>query len=163
MNHFLEACVSWRTIEGLALKSTLVLVRREWPLLRRLHGDPKVVESEAATLLAFRVAETFGNSVSEHDKRLGRLLTPVSKYWVCKRAPNLAYEAMECHGGNGEIWCGATVWPLALLSHQTLPSFYALNKQVTSRMAQCPAFLDNPHSMPSGRDLGTSSASIFSA
>jgi alkylation response protein AidB-like acyl-CoA dehydrogenase len=38
--------------------------------------------------------------------------TPISyvharaRYWICKRAPGLVYEAMECHGGNGytEEW-----------------------------------------------------------
>src|SRR6185437_3505803 len=32
-----------------------------------------------------------------------RLLTPAIKYWVCKRAPPLVYEAMECIGGNGYV------------------------------------------------------------
>src|SRR6187200_1475433 len=32
-----------------------------------------------------------------------RLMTPVTKYWVCKTAPSLAYEAMECLGGNGYV------------------------------------------------------------
>ncbi len=30
-------------------------------------------------------------------------MTPVVKYWVCKIAPALLYEAMECLGGNGYI------------------------------------------------------------
>jgi putative acyl-CoA dehydrogenase len=32
---------------------------------------------------------------------LVRLVTAVGKYWICKRTPNLAYEAMECIGGSG--------------------------------------------------------------
>ena len=32
-----------------------------------------------------------------------RLLTPVVKYWICKSAPALIYEAMECLGGNGYV------------------------------------------------------------
>jgi putative acyl-CoA dehydrogenase len=31
------------------------------------------------------------------------LLTPVIKYWICKSAPALIYEAMECLGGNGYV------------------------------------------------------------
>jgi putative acyl-CoA dehydrogenase len=31
------------------------------------------------------------------------VMTPVTKYWVCKTAPNLVYEAMECMGGNGYV------------------------------------------------------------
>src|SRR6201996_9014669 len=33
----------------------------------------------------------------------GRILTPVAKYWNCKRAPLVAEEAIECIGGNGYI------------------------------------------------------------
>jgi putative acyl-CoA dehydrogenase len=32
-----------------------------------------------------------------------RLATAVAKYWVCKRAPNHAFEALECLGGNGYV------------------------------------------------------------
>ena len=32
-----------------------------------------------------------------------RLATAVSKYWVCKRAPNHAFESLECLGGNGYV------------------------------------------------------------
>src|SRR5689334_24174341 len=32
-----------------------------------------------------------------------RLLTPATKYWVCKSAPGFLYEAMECLGGNGYV------------------------------------------------------------
>ena len=39
-----------------------------------------------------------------------RLLTPVSKYWICKRGSALAQEAMECLGGNGYVEeCGEGV------------------------------------------------------
>ena len=37
---------------------------------------------------------------------VARLLTPVAKYWVCKRAPGFVYETMECHGGAGYIESG---------------------------------------------------------
>ena len=32
-----------------------------------------------------------------------RLATAVGKYWVCKRAPKHAAEALECLGGNGYV------------------------------------------------------------
>src|SRR5262249_56962513 len=32
-----------------------------------------------------------------------RLLTPAVKYWVCKSAPGVIGEAMECLGGNGYV------------------------------------------------------------
>jgi putative acyl-CoA dehydrogenase len=36
-----------------------------------------------------------------------RLLTPAVKYLICKAAPALVYEAMECLGGNGYVEEGA--------------------------------------------------------
>jgi putative acyl-CoA dehydrogenase len=32
-----------------------------------------------------------------------RVLTPVAKFWVCKRGSHFAQEAMECLGGNGYV------------------------------------------------------------
>jgi putative acyl-CoA dehydrogenase len=34
---------------------------------------------------------------------LVRLTTPIAKYWLCKRLPPVAVEAMECLGGNGYV------------------------------------------------------------
>jgi putative acyl-CoA dehydrogenase len=39
----------------------------------------------------------------EDDTALRRLGTAVAKYWVCKRYPGVAFEAMECLGGNGYV------------------------------------------------------------
>lgn len=58
------------------------------------------LESEAATLTSVRLAAAHDGE-SEHDRAFRRLATAVSKYWVCKRGPHHAYEAMECLGGNG--------------------------------------------------------------
>lgn len=59
------------------------------------------LESEAAMLTGLRLAQLFEAEASDHDIALRRLATPVSKYWVCKRGPHHAYEALECLGGNG--------------------------------------------------------------
>ncbi|XAW60913.1 acyl-CoA dehydrogenase family protein [Halomonas sp. Bachu 37] len=59
------------------------------------------LESEAALALTMRVARAMDNQDDEHEKLLSRLATPVGKYWVCKRTPNHAYEAMEVIGGSG--------------------------------------------------------------
>ena len=32
-----------------------------------------------------------------------RLITPIAKYWLCKRLTWFVAEAMECHGGNGYV------------------------------------------------------------
>ncbi len=59
------------------------------------------LESEAAMLTGLRLAQMFEAAASDRDIALRRLATPVSKYWVTKRGPQHAYEALECLGGNG--------------------------------------------------------------
>ncbi|MET0811511.1 MAG: acyl-CoA dehydrogenase family protein [Microbacterium sp.] len=59
------------------------------------------LESEAAMLTGLRVAQLFEAQATDRDVALRRLATPVSKYWVTKRGPHHAYEALECLGGNG--------------------------------------------------------------
>jgi putative acyl-CoA dehydrogenase len=39
----------------------------------------------------------------EEDAAFRRFATAVMKYWVCKRAPQHAGEALECLGGNGYV------------------------------------------------------------
>jgi putative acyl-CoA dehydrogenase len=34
---------------------------------------------------------------------MARLLTPMAKFWICKRGSHFAQEAMECLGGNGYV------------------------------------------------------------
>jgi putative acyl-CoA dehydrogenase len=58
------------------------------------------LEAEAATWTALRLAAGY-DSDDEQAVRFRRLATAVAKYWVCKRGPNHAYEALECLGGNG--------------------------------------------------------------
>jgi putative acyl-CoA dehydrogenase len=71
------------------------------PLMAQVLAD-MALDVEAATALAFRLARAFDDD-SEGDAAYRRLMTPVTKYWVCKAAPALAYEAMECLGGNGYV------------------------------------------------------------
>lgn len=75
------------------------------PLMRNVLAD-MALEVEAAIALALRLARAF----DEHDdasQHLRRLLTPAAKYWICKRGPELAAEAMEVMGGNGYVESGA--------------------------------------------------------
>lgn len=58
------------------------------------------LESEAATLTSMRLAAAH-DADDEGERAFRRLATAVAKYWVCKRGPQHAYEAMECLGGNG--------------------------------------------------------------
>ncbi|MEV1286322.1 acyl-CoA dehydrogenase family protein [Micromonospora sp. NPDC049679] len=70
------------------------------PVMTSVLAD-LALESEAATATAMRLARAHEAEADEQEQAFRRLATPVSKYWVCKRGPNHAYEAMECLGGNG--------------------------------------------------------------
>src|SRR5579863_24729 len=74
------------------------------PLMANVLAD-LVVESEAATLLSLRVAAAMDHAAAGDDAETAfrRLAVPVGKYWVCKRAPAHAAEALECLGGNGYV------------------------------------------------------------
>ena len=73
------------------------------PLMRNVLAD-LALESEAATALSIRLASAFDHKdKSEHEAVMARLLTPVAKFWVCKRGSVFAQEAMECLGGNGYV------------------------------------------------------------
>ncbi|MBS3805284.1 MAG: isovaleryl-CoA dehydrogenase [Oleiphilaceae bacterium] len=70
------------------------------PLMQNVLAD-LALESEAALAFTLRIARALDSQADDHERLLSRLATPVGKYWICKRAPNHAYEAMECLGGNG--------------------------------------------------------------
>jgi putative acyl-CoA dehydrogenase len=75
----------------------------EQPLMRNVLAD-LALEAEAASATAMRLARAYDEA--EHDPdaaRFARLATAVAKYYVCKRAPAHAYEALECLGGNGYV------------------------------------------------------------
>ena len=74
----------------------------EQPLMRNVLAD-LALESEAATALALRVARTIDRQDDPFEVLMRRVLTPVAKFWVCKRGAMLAQEAMECLGGNGYV------------------------------------------------------------
>ncbi len=60
------------------------------------------IEAEAATLLALRLARAYDDD-SEEALTFRRVVTPAAKFWICKRAPAFAAEAMEVLGGNGYV------------------------------------------------------------
>jgi putative acyl-CoA dehydrogenase len=72
------------------------------PLMANVLAD-LVLESEAATTVAMRLATALDRSGDEQEQAFRRLGLAVSKYWVCKRAPMHAAEALECFGGNGYV------------------------------------------------------------
>jgi putative acyl-CoA dehydrogenase len=75
----------------------------EHPLMANVLAD-LALETEAAMLLAFRLASAFDASKTDaREREMQRILTPVAKYWLCKRMTPVAVEAMECLGGNGYV------------------------------------------------------------
>jgi putative acyl-CoA dehydrogenase len=74
----------------------------EQPLMRNVLAD-LALESEAATVLAIRLARAFDRPDDAHEQIVSRLLTPIAKFWICKRGSAFAQEAMECLGGNGYV------------------------------------------------------------
>jgi putative acyl-CoA dehydrogenase len=69
------------------------------PLMTQVLAD-LCVESEAATATMMRLASAYDDPGQAVFRRLA---TAVAKYWVCKRGPGHAAEALECLGGNGYI------------------------------------------------------------
>jgi putative acyl-CoA dehydrogenase len=74
------------------------------PLMASVLAD-LVLESEAATALAIRLAGAADRTAraDASEAALLRLALPAAKYWVCKRTPIAAAEALECLGGNGYV------------------------------------------------------------
>lgn len=73
------------------------------PLMRNVLAD-LALESEAATVLVMRLARAYEESSrDEHERLFTRIVTPIAKYWICKRAPGFVAEALECLGGNGYV------------------------------------------------------------
>jgi putative acyl-CoA dehydrogenase len=71
------------------------------PLMTSVLAD-LALESEAAAVLTFRLARAYDED-TEEAAVFRRIVTPAAKFWICKRAPFLAVEAMEVLGGSGYI------------------------------------------------------------
>ena len=73
----------------------------EQPLMQAVLTD-LALETEAAMQLSFHLAHCY-----ESDDALSlawkRIMTPASKFWICKRAVELTGEMMEVFGGNGYV------------------------------------------------------------
>ena len=73
----------------------------EQPLMQAVLAD-LALETEAAMQLSFHLAHCY-----ERDDALSvawkRIMTPASKFWICKRAVELTGEMMEIFGGNGYV------------------------------------------------------------
>jgi len=83
-----------------SLRSAFGKVLNQQPLMQNVLAD-LVLESEGSLALTMRMARAMDHRDDPHEDALARLCTAVGKYWICKRTPNHAYEAMECIGGSG--------------------------------------------------------------
>jgi len=73
------------------------------PLMQRVLAD-MALDVAGAAALSFRLARSFDEAASNRtEASFARAMTAAVKYWVCKIAPGLLYEAMECLGGNGYV------------------------------------------------------------
>jgi len=80
------------------------------PLMRNVLAD-LCLESEATTALAMRLARAYDEAHADAEagedssdaQLFKRLATAVGKFWSCKRAPNHAFESLECLGGAGYV------------------------------------------------------------
>jgi putative acyl-CoA dehydrogenase len=72
------------------------------PLMQSVLTD-LALESEAATVLALRLARALDDPRDSLNQAYRRVLTPAAKFWVCKRGIEAVAECMEVWGGNGYI------------------------------------------------------------
>jgi putative acyl-CoA dehydrogenase len=73
------------------------------PLMQNVLAD-LCLESEAATVTAMRLARAYDRRASDaREAAFARIATALAKYWICKRGPGHAAEALECLGGNGYV------------------------------------------------------------
>ncbi|MFI9104005.1 acyl-CoA dehydrogenase family protein [Streptomyces fildesensis] len=93
-----------RAVHHTAHRSAFGAPLIDQPLMRNVLSD-LAVESEAATTVAFRLAGATDRAArgDASEESFRRLALAVTKYWVCKRGPVHAAEALECLGGNGYI------------------------------------------------------------
>lgn len=117
MRRALLEAVSWSK-ERVAFGKKVI----EHPLMTELLFD-MACEQRVSLLWVFRgvalMDKVEGGRATEGEKRTLRVLTPLLKYWLGKRAVAVASEGVEALGGNGYI----EDWPMArvLRDAQVLP------------------------------------------
>ena len=87
---------TWHARHRAAFGATLA----DQPAMTSVLAD-LAMESEASTVTAIRLARAHDEDADDQQRAFRRLATAVAKYWICKRGPHHAYEALECLGGNG--------------------------------------------------------------
>jgi putative acyl-CoA dehydrogenase len=94
----------------IALSQALNHIRHRSVFQRRLADQPSMratvadlaLELEAQVALVFRLCRASERAAADPaEAAYVRLLTPAIKFLVCKTAPQVIYESLECLGGNG--------------------------------------------------------------
>jgi len=83
-----------------SLRTAFGKLLNQQPLMQNVLAD-LVLEHEGSLAFSMRLARALDRRADAHEDALARLITPIGKYWICKRTPGHAYEAMECIGGSG--------------------------------------------------------------
>ena len=97
--HAAVAQATWHAAHRSAFGRTLI----DQPLMENVLAD-LALEAEAATALSMRLSRAYDQAGSDPaEAHLKRLATPIGKYYVCQRAPQHAFEAMEVFGGVGYV------------------------------------------------------------
>jgi putative acyl-CoA dehydrogenase len=108
----LDCAISSAGMMRAGLARALHHCRHRTVFQRRLSDQPMMravlaamaLEVEGAVAAVMRLCRSFDLAPSQPaEAARARLLTPAIKYWVCKTAPALICEAMECLGGNGYV------------------------------------------------------------
>ena len=74
----------------------------EQPLMKQVVAD-LCLELYGSLAITARTAKCLENPDVQSEQKLLRMLTPIGKYYVTKRASSFIVEAMECLGGNGYV------------------------------------------------------------
>lgn len=108
----LYCCVSSAALMRQALVRALHHARNRSAFQRRLADQPAMcnvladlaLEAEAALVLGMRIARAVDEAEADPAAAaLARIGTAVGKYWNCRRAPGMVFEALECLGGPGYV------------------------------------------------------------
>ena len=106
----LDCCIGSSALMRQAVAQAVHHARHRTAFQKRLIDQPLMsnvladlaLECEAATVLTLRLARAYDES-DETSTVFRRVVTPAAKFWICKRAPFVAFEAMEVLGGSGYI------------------------------------------------------------
>ena len=108
----LDCVISSAGMMRMALAQAVHHARHRTVFQRRLADQPLMesvladmaLEVDGALAAMMRLCRSYDLAPADAaEAGRARVLTPVVKYWVCKTAPALIYEAMECLGGNGYV------------------------------------------------------------